>query len=121
MVPSVQIERVAKRIGRACQAEQVILFGSHARGDAREASDVDFLVIAESDLPRFKRARALHAMFRPYPFAMDILVYTPEEVKRGAQNPLSFVSTALREGKTVYVGTDGGRQTVARRVSPGVV
>jgi predicted nucleotidyltransferase len=115
MIHSEDIRRVAARIGEAVDAEEVILFGSHARGDARETSDVDFLVIAESDLPRFKRARALHTMFRPYPFAMDILVYTPEEVHRGVQDPLSFVSTVLREGKTVYVGTDGSRQTVARQ------
>ena len=81
----------------------MILFGSYAGGNAREQSDVDFLIVAPSDLPRFKRSRALYRLLRPYPFAMDIVVYTPEEVERGRQSPLSFVSTVLREGKTIYV------------------
>jgi len=102
MVTQERIQEVAARLGRAAQAHRVILFGSHARGDAGSGSDVDFLIIAESDLPRFKRSRPLYKMFRPYPFAMDLLVYTPEEVERGRRTPLSFVSTVLREGKTLY-------------------
>ena len=101
-----EIRRVAERIGRQADAEQVILFGSYARGEATEHSDVDLLVIAPSDLPRFKRSRALYKSLRPYPFGMDLLVYTPDEIKKGQQSPLSFVSTALREGKTVYVRRD---------------
>ena len=64
---------------------------------------MDLLVVAESDLPRFKRSRQLYKAFRPYPFGMDLVVYTPEELEKARQSPLSFVSTALREGKTVYV------------------
>ena len=69
-------------------------------------SDVDLLVIAPSDLPRFKRSRALYKSLRPYPFGMDLLVYTPDEIEKGQQSPLSFISHALREGKTVYVCRD---------------
>tara|TARA_Y100000588_G_scaffold276340_1_gene292705 strand:- start:553 stop:870 length:318 start_codon:yes stop_codon:yes gene_type:complete len=98
-----KIKQVAQRIGQAINAEQIILFGSHARGEATEHSDVDLLVVAESDLPRFKRSRQLYGSLRPYPFGMDLVVYTPEEIERARQSPLSFVSTALREGKTVYV------------------
>ena len=98
-----EIRRVAERIGRQADAEQVILFGSYARGEETEHSDVDLLVIAPSDLPRVKRSRALYQLLRPYPFAMDLVVYTPDEVKRGQESTLSFVSTVMREGKTVYV------------------
>ncbi|NQT00575.1 MAG: nucleotidyltransferase domain-containing protein [Planctomycetes bacterium] len=57
-----------------------MLFGSYARGNADENSDVDFLVIAESGLPRFKRSYRLYKLFEPYLFDMDILVYTPVKV-----------------------------------------
>jgi uncharacterized protein len=103
MVQRYQIEMVAMRLAEAAGAEQVILFGSHARGEANDASDVDLMIVAKSDLPRFKRSRALYGLLRPYPFPMDLVVYTPEEVERGRQSPLSFVSMVLREGKTVYV------------------
>ncbi len=102
MIALSDIKRVAKKIGIAANAEKVILFGSFARGDVHSASDVDLFIIAPSDQPRFKRSRELYKLFSPYPFSMDLLVYTPEEVEAGKKTPLSFVSTVLREGKTVY-------------------
>ena len=102
MTQEKDIIQVAKRIGIAANAERVILFGSHARQQATPESDVDLLVVAESDLPRFKRSRGLYKLFRPYPFAMDLVVYTPQEIKKASQSPLSFVSKVLGEGKTVY-------------------
>ena len=102
MVAFNEIERVARRIGEQAGARAVVLFGSHARGQAGVDSDVDLLVIAESDLPRHKRSRQLHLMFKPYPFPMDILVYTPDEVKKESEYEMSFISRALREGKKLY-------------------
>ena len=106
MIDFTDIKNVAKRIGDAANAEAVILFGSYARGEASKSSDVDFLVIAESDLPRFKRSRELHKLFKPYPFGMDILVYTPAEIEKDRKTPLSFISTVLQEGKAVYARRD---------------
>jgi predicted nucleotidyltransferase len=106
MINQVEIENVARRIGEKINAQEVILFGSHARGDAGADSDVDFFVIADSDLPRFKRSRDIYKIFKPYPFGMDILVYTPQEVEKARKSPLSFVSTVLQEGKTLYERRD---------------
>ena len=103
MIDKHKIKHVATRIGIEANAERVILFGSHARGEAGKNSDVDLMIIAESDLPRFKRSRKLYKLFRPYPFSMDLLVYTPLEVEKGKKSNLSFVSTVLREGETLYV------------------
>ena len=102
MVRLNDIEDVARKIGKKTEAQAVILFGSHARDQAGIHSDVDLLVIAESDLPRHKRSRQLHLMFKPYPFPMDILVYTPEEVEKESKFRLSFISRILREGKRLY-------------------
>ena len=70
MITEDNIKIVAERMGLAADAERVVLFGSHARGEAQESSDVDLLVIAESELPRFKRSRELYKLIKPYPFAM---------------------------------------------------
>jgi predicted nucleotidyltransferase len=113
MVDEQDIERVATHLGTAANASQVILFGSYARGEADEHSDVDFMIIAETDLPRFKRSRELYKLFRPYPFAMDLVVYTPQEFERGKSSPVSFVSSVLREGKALYVRGDGNSEAVA--------
>jgi len=73
---------------------------------------VDLLVVAESDLPRFKRSRELYKLTKPHPFPMDLIVYTPDEIAEGEKSPVSFVSRILKEGKTLYVRGDGNRQTV---------
>ena len=103
MISQSDIEQVARDIGKAAHAERVVLFGSYANGHATESSDVDFLVIAESEQPRHKRSRELYRRIHPHRFAMDIIVYTPDEVSRGSRTPVSFVSQVIREGKTVYV------------------
>jgi len=102
MVSFNEIENVARRIGEQVNARAVILFGSYARNQPGKHSDVDLLVIAESNLPRYKRSRELHLMFKPYPFPMDILVYTPKEVEEESEFELSFISTVMREGKKLY-------------------
>jgi predicted nucleotidyltransferase len=103
MISREDIEKIAKDIGEASKAERVILFGSHAKGSATIDSDVDLMVVAESDLPRFKRSRALYKSIRPHRVAMDIVVITPGEMLRARQSRVSFVSQVLREGETVYV------------------
>jgi predicted nucleotidyltransferase len=104
MITETEIEQAAGMIGRAAKAKKVVLFGSWGRGEAGQDSDVDYFVIAESDLPRFKRSRPLYALFDPYPFPMDIVVYTPLEVEQSLLSPTTFASTVLREGKELYVG-----------------
>jgi predicted nucleotidyltransferase len=113
MIHESQIRQVAVQLGKAARASLVILFGSYARGEATDRSDVDFMVVAQSDLPRHKRAVDLYKQFRPYPFGMDIVVYTPEEIEEGRKSALSFVSTVLREGKKLYERREGSGPTVA--------
>lgn len=102
MISESRIQHVAVQLGEAANASQVILFGSYARGEATDRSDVDLMVVAETDLPPHKRAVALYKQFRPYPFGMDIVVYTPEEVEEGSKSALTFVSTVLLEGRKLY-------------------
>ncbi len=110
MIGRQEIKEMARRLGRATNAHRVILFGSYARGNPTVDSDVDFMIIAESNLPRFKRSRKLYGMIKPYPFPMDLLVYTPDEVERAKRSTVSFVSQVLQEGKTLYVaGARAGR------------
>ncbi len=77
MIDEHDLNKAATFIATAVNAERVILFGSHARGEANENSDVDFMIIAESNLPGFKRSRELYKLLRPYPFGMDLIVFTP--------------------------------------------
>jgi len=93
---------IVRRIVQTAQPEKVILFGSRARGDARPNSDFDVLVIKKSSEPSYRRDAPLYVALADLPVEVEVLVYTPEEVAEWAQVPQAFVTTATREGKTVY-------------------
>ncbi len=96
------LEEVVRRILAAGSPLRIVLFGSRARGQAKPGSDLDLLIVEESTLPRYKRAaRYLRALVGVFP-AKDVVVWTPQEIEAWSQVPNAFVTTALREGKTLY-------------------
>ncbi len=86
----------------APQAEQIVLFGSHARGDADEGSDFDFLVIEPVIENRAREMVRLRRALRPLRVPADILVYSREEVTRWGQQPGTALYWALKEGRVVH-------------------
>jgi predicted nucleotidyltransferase len=93
---------IVRRIVDAVQPEKVILFGSQARGDARQDSDFDVLVIKQSDEPRYRRSAPLYVALADLPVEVEVMVYTPEEVEEWSEVPQAFITTAVREGTTIY-------------------
>jgi len=96
------VEDIVRRIVDTSQPEKIILFGSRARGDARPNSDFDVLVIKESDEPRYRRDVPLYVALAGFDVPVDVMVYTPEEIREWSEVPLAFITTAVREGKVVY-------------------
>ena len=97
------LDEVVRRILAAGSPLRVVLFGSYARDEAKAGSDLDILIVEESNLPRYRRAAPyLRALVGVFP-AKDVLVWTPQEVESWTRVPNAFVTTALREGKTLYV------------------
>ena len=96
------VREIVRRIVDAALPEKVILFGSRARGDARPKSDFDVLVIKHSDEPRYRCSVPLYVALADLPVEVEVMVYTPEEVEEWSQVPQAFVTTALREGTTIY-------------------
>ena len=96
------IAEIVRRIVQTVQPEKIIVFGSQARGDARPDSDLDMLVIQDSNEPRYRRSVPLYVALAEVPAEVEVMVYTPEEVEEWSQVPQAFVTTALREGITVY-------------------
>lgn len=96
------LDDILRRILAVGSPERIVLFGSHARGNPGATSDLDLLIIEESSLPRYRRApRYLRALVGTYP-AKDVVVWTPGEVEAWREVPNAFITTALREGRTLY-------------------
>ncbi|MSS73143.1 MAG: nucleotidyltransferase domain-containing protein [Candidatus Latescibacteria bacterium] len=96
------LEEAVRRILSVGSPLKIVLFGSWARNNAKSDSDLDLLIVEESDLPRYKRApRYLRALVGLFP-EKDVVVWTPEEVKEWSNVPNAFITTALREGRTLY-------------------
>ena len=95
-------DQIVGRLVAAMQPDKIMLFGSRGRGTNRPESDIDLLVIAASDEPRYRRSARLYGLLSDILAPMDILVYTPQEVEDWSAVPQAFVTTAVREGTVLY-------------------
>lgn len=86
--------------------DQVILFGSRARGDAREDSDVDLVVVESAPFgkgrSRRQEAVRLWRALSGLGVAKDILVYSRDEVEYWRNSLNHILARALREGRVLY-------------------
>ncbi len=96
------ISDIVKRIRRDCEPDKIILFGSYAKGTPRFDSDIDLLVIKESNLRRDERDKEIRKSLRDIKFPLDIFVYTPREVAEYSNFKGSFISAIFREGQVIY-------------------
>lgn len=88
------------RIVSACDPDQIILFGSHARDQADSESDLDLLILTSTEIEKRKLRVLLHNRLRGVPFPKDIIVANVLEVANGTAS--AIVKTAISEGKSVY-------------------
>ena len=97
-----QIDTIVHKIVTSSRPEKVILFGSHAYGQPNADSDIDLLVITESDLPRYQRVRDLKKSLRGSKEAVDLLVYTPLEIEKWKDVKTAFITTVMEKGVVLY-------------------
>ena len=102
LIPQETIDAVVQAIASNFSPQRIILFGSYASGQPTPDSDLDLLIVMDSDLPTHKRAVPIRLLFRPMPCSMDILVYTPAEVAHWYGTANHIITEALQHGIMVY-------------------
>src|SRR5262245_54516461 len=105
MISKRTIKKVAEEIVDSFRPRKVILFGSYAYGRPTEDSDVDLLVIMETEernLPQaLKISRAIS-----HPFPMDLIVLKPREVQTRLQGGDLVLQEILTKGKVLFEAGD---------------
>jgi len=97
------IEDAVDIIVKGAQPERVILFGSFSKGSPDGDSDLDILVIKETDKPPIDRRIEIERLFPERDRPLDIFVYTPEEINYLFTIGSPFINEILETGKVVYM------------------
>ncbi len=96
------IQRMVRRIVRQFQPERIILFGSHARGEAGPDSDVDLLVVVPAEGKKREKQLDIRRALRDFAVPVDIVVSTPEEFSWRQEIVGTIEYPAVKEGKVLY-------------------
>ncbi len=99
------LDVIVTRIVDGFHPLQIILFGSHARGEAGPESDVDLLVVLPQVTDKRRVSIEIRRALRDLPVAKDVLVTTPEEIRRRGDQVGTVLRPALREGVVLYERT----------------
>ncbi len=102
MISEKTINEIKDKIVAMENPQKIILFGSYAKGLATEKSDLDLMVIKETDIFVAERGSKLKWDLAYYPFETDLLIKTPKEFNKWQEVDISFNATVQREGRILY-------------------
>lgn len=99
---STALDEMVSTIVDVAHPEQIILFGSHADGHPTADSDIDLLIVAETDASFFHRSVPIREALGRRLVPLDLLVYTPSEFNTWKDVVGHIVETAVRTGTILY-------------------
>lgn len=102
MTQATLLEQVTRTIVERFHPKRIVLFGSHARGDAGTDSDLDVFIEMQTSRRPPERAIEVSAAFGLRTWPLDVVVYTPEEVQRLRGVSGTLLSVIEKEGKVLY-------------------
>ena len=100
-IPQKAIDNVVKQIVEKFKPQKIILFGSYARGNPRPESDVDLLVVMDTQLREVQQAIQILQEI-DYRFGLDLIVHTPKYLAERVKMGDWFLMDVLKEGKVLY-------------------
>jgi predicted nucleotidyltransferase len=100
------LREITDVVVRAADPERVILFGSRARASAGPESDIDLLVIEAQPFgpsrSRMAEVARLSRLLKRFRVALDLLVFSQDEIDRWAGSSHHVIARALREGRVLH-------------------
>jgi uncharacterized protein len=99
------IHKIVQQIVDRFHPQQVILFGSYAYGQPTEDSDVDLLVLVDTQEPPIHVAAQISAAV-DHPFPLDIVVRTPADFTAAVQRKGIFAMEVATKGVSLYEAGD---------------
>jgi uncharacterized protein len=105
MVAMKDIRGLSRRIASEFRPARIVLFGSYAEGRATPDSDVDLLVILPHHGRTVTKSVEIRLAIRP-PFPLDLIVRTPQQVRRRLAMGDTFIRDILDHGKVLYEADD---------------
>jgi len=105
-IPMSAIQAIVDVIATNFNPDKIILFGSYAYGAPRRGSDVDLLVVMETDKNVIEAAIDILNELPLRSFGLDVLVRTPVDIKHRIAIGDSFIKEIMTKGRTLYERND---------------
>lgn len=97
------ITYIVEKIARGVAPRQIILFGSRARGEAAQTSDLDLFIVQDTEISNREVRRQIESLLWGRRFGVDLIVRRPEEVEQNVADGNPFYTRhILEEGRVLY-------------------
>ena len=96
------LEDLRERLVQSVDPRTIILFGSRARGDARDDSDYDLLIVTRADCDPDPLEERAHGALMGCGVSKDLVIVTPDELDTYSQRLSSIVRSAVEEGIVIH-------------------
>jgi predicted nucleotidyltransferase len=100
------LQAIVHRLVTGLHPHKIVLFGSYVYGTPTADSDVDLLVIMDTQARPVDRYLCVSRLLRPRPFPLDLLVKTPEEVAQALDRNDAFIREIMDQGRVLYERSD---------------
>lgn len=96
------LHSITDLIIRCCDPDEILLFGSYAKGNDNPNSDLDILVIGKFTSSRYLRSLEMKDLLDQFPIRIDLHLVTPEEIAMECRKPFTFLKSIQLNSVSLY-------------------
>lgn len=102
MISKTKITDIVNKIAKNYDPDKIILFGSYANNTADDDSDLDFIIIKNTDKPKHKRGGDVRKHLLGAMIPIDLKIYTPNEFENESNSNYSFLNSVIKNSIVLY-------------------